>query len=62
MRIKIVEPFEGVVIGYCPDATGRPRAIVGLPNGDVEYCYTSEMKIDSGDTRIVRQSSWIGRA
>lgn len=45
---------EGIVVGYCPDSSGSPLAILIRADGLVDYVPVREMKLIGATRKLAR--------
>lgn len=56
MRLMVLAGgVEGIVVGYCPDASGSPQAIVIRADGSVDYVYVRDMKVIATTKKLAKQ-------
>jgi len=47
---------EGAIVGWCPDKSGIPQAIIATPEGRVTYASIREITLMNVPRRIMKQA------
>lgn len=55
MRLLVLaNGAEGIVVGYCPDSSGSPQAILIRADGSMDYVPVRDMKLVAASKKLAQ--------